>query len=804
MYDKIIENSKKFSVVSFDLFDTLIFRPYKKPSDVFLEISERINDSNFYAARINAEKQAVKEKGINITIDDIYSYLPNYNKSIEEEIEIKIACENIPLTKALKELKNSGKTIIITTDMYLNRHTIVGILTKLHLLDHIDKIYISSEVKKSKVEGNMYSYILNDLNIDKKDIVHFGDNVKSDCDMPKSMGIQAYPIKKINDVILIEFLKNLPDSLVFNKYCSLCKYNQHINNNYWKVIGYMLGGPIALSFVKYIENVQIDEKLDALWFIARDGYVLQKVYEKIVKNSIPHDYVFGSRGIINNAKSNKTKYEEYVNYLKHLSTHDKTNIGIIDLTTMNFTAQSFMNSIYEDKNLIGIYWLADKNRQDYKYHSMFYRPNKISSINFLIETLITAPHSPVNVIENGLPIYETPNKQEQTRCDIYKSIENGILQFVDDVINIFDQNLVFNSIDLTNILFNWINTMSIKDSYNFKQMTHSNNLENTNNVSLSYHFSNNILPKVSVIVSVYNTEKYLTECIQSLVDQTLENMEIICINDGSTDNSLKILQDFAKKDPRIIIIDQENKGLSTSRNKALKIAKGKYCVFVDSDDYIEKQTLTELYNYACKNNLDMLAFSGYNFDENNAILNNPYWNFTYLPKSWHKSVFTYKEALPFMNKMAVSSCLTMYNSKFIINHGLQFPDGLAYEDNVFWTKAFTSNARFGILNKKFYKRRLHEESITHNWKKNFSDWIKICDMLLEYLKSIKISKPVFEDYKKSRLRSVLDRFNKLTSEEKRAIVDEVNNFIQKYSSMTTNEPISPKRPKIINKKPKYF
>lgn len=785
MYNKVIENSKDFSVVSFDLFDTLIFRPYKKPSDVFLEIAEKIKDKEFYTARINAERQAVKEKGINITIDDIYQYLPKYNKVFEEELEIKIACENIYITKALKELKNAGKTIIITTDMYLNRYTIVGILEKLQLLSYIDKIYISSEIKKSKVEGTLFSYILTDLNIKKTDLIHFGDNVKSDYTIPNSLGIKAVSIEKINNIINSDFLETLPNSFTFNKYVSLCKYIQFITDDYWKVIGYELGGPIVLSFINHIQKIQTDKKLESLWFIARDGYVLQKAYKKLIKNQIPNDYVFGSRGIIANSKVDKNVYTEYITYLNSLLTKNKTNLGIIDLTTINFTAQNFIQNIYKDKNITGIYWLADKDRTGYNYYSMFYRPNKISAINFLIETLITAPHPPVNMIKKGLPVYEIPNDQEKTRCLIYEHIEEGILQFIDDIINIFDSDLLFNNVDLTNLLFTWINTMTIKDSNNFKQMSHSNNLENTNNISLSYHFANNILPKVSVIISIYNTEDYLAECIQSVLNQTLENIEVICINDGSTDNSLKILQDFAKIDPRIIIIDQENKGLSTSRNNALKIAKGKYCIFVDSDDYIDKNMLTELYRYANKNNLDMLAFSGYNFDKENEVIDNPYWNFTYLPKNWHKTVFTYKEALPFMNSMAVSSCLTMYNLDFVKKNNLQFPDGLAYEDNIFWTKAFTSNAKFGILNKKFYKRRLHEASITHNWKKNFSDWIKICDILLNYLRRINIDKSVFESYKRSRIRSVLDRFNKLSEDEKVTMKKEVDYFIEKYKTVQT-------------------
>lgn len=788
VYNDIINKCKNFQVVSFDLFDTITFRPYKTPSDVFLDISQKIKDLEFYKARINAEKKAIQQKGKNINIDNIYACIPEKFKKvqkIEEETEIRIANKNISVVEAIKELKNGNKKIIITTDMYLKEKTINAIVNKLGIADYIDKIYISCEIKKSKSEGNIYNYILKDLNITKDDIIHFGDNKKSDYEIPISIGICAHKIEKINDIIYKDFLDLLDNSLESSKYYSLCKYSLYSNCNYWENIGYILGGPIALSFLNYIQKIQEKEQFDALWFIARDGYILKEIYEKIFKSETPCDYVFASRNLINNAKTNENCYKEYEKYLSQLKTSQKTNIGIVDLTTLNFTAQKFISSFYSNKKITGIYWLSNKGQDEYKYYSMFYRPNKIGAINFLIETLITAPHQPVNSIKNCLPIYETNNKQENSRCEIYKHIANGILEFIEDIKEVFDFDFSLTNNNLVNIITSWINKMSKKDLDYFKQISHNDGVKNIN---LDYYFNNNCSPKVSVIVSVYNMEKYLPECLDSIINQTLENIEIICINDGSTDKSLKILNQYKEKDPRIIIIDQKNKGLSTSRNAALEMATGKYCAFIDSDDYIERNTLSELYQYATKNNLDMLSFSGYNFDSNNKQISNPYWDFTYLPKNWNRKVFTYKDCLSFMNKMAVSSCLTMYNLNFIIKNKIKFPDGLVYEDNIFWTKAFTKNAKFGILNKKFYKRRLHNESITHNWEKNIKDWIKICDMLLEYLKSINIDKSVFEDYRQSRIRTIIDRFNKLSDDEKSHVKEEVDNFMDKYKTISNTTP----------------
>ena len=115
--------------------------------------------------------------------------------------------------------------------------------------------------------------------------------------------------------------------------------------------------------------------------------------------------------------------------------------------------------------------------------------------------------------------------------------------------------------------------------------------------------------EISITVPVYNVEKYLPRCLNSLVNQTFKlDYEIICVDDGSTDNSGKILDDFAQKYPKIKVIYQENAGLSEARNTALKYVTGKYTMFVDSDDFIAPNALEDLYNYAQKHNSDVVIF----------------------------------------------------------------------------------------------------------------------------------------------------------------------------------------------------
>ena len=120
--------------------------------------------------------------------------------------------------------------------------------------------------------------------------------------------------------------------------------------------------------------------------------------------------------------------------------------------------------------------------------------------------------------------------------------------------------------------------------------------------------------KVSVIVPVFNVESYLNESLDSILNQTLKDIEIICINDGSTDNSLDILETYSKKDKRIKIISKENEGQGVARNVGLDNAQGEYISFVDSDDFIKRDMLEKLYNKAENNDLDLVMCKVSSFD----------------------------------------------------------------------------------------------------------------------------------------------------------------------------------------------
>ena len=121
------------------------------------------------------------------------------------------------------------------------------------------------------------------------------------------------------------------------------------------------------------------------------------------------------------------------------------------------------------------------------------------------------------------------------------------------------------------------------------------------------------MAKVSVIIPIYNTEKYLKECLNSVINQSLVDIEIICINDGSTDNSIEILNEFKKQDGRISVISQDNQGQAVARNKGLSLANGEYIYFMDSDDILDLTALEKVYSLSKENDLDLIIFKLINF-----------------------------------------------------------------------------------------------------------------------------------------------------------------------------------------------
>ncbi len=266
---------------------------------------------------------------------------------------------------------------------------------------------------------------------------------------------------------------------------------------------------------------------------------------------------------------------------------------------------------------------------------------------------------------------------------------------------------------------------------------------------------------VSVVIPVYNTEKYLREALDSIVNQTLKDIEIICINDGSTDGSAGILDEYAKKDSRISIITQENKGLSCARNAGIMAAKGKYIYFMDSDDILETAALEELIPIMEEKKLDVIFFDGESFTENPELMS-PYFQTAYKRSRAYNDIYEGAELLKLFrneNKYVPVVWLQVYKTAFLRENDIYFIPGILYEDNAFTFSVSLNAGRASHTDKVYFHRRLRENSIVNtetSFINVYSYYKSYHDMLQTY--SLEYNKLTHEnaDYAMNCISSVLN------------------------------------------------
>ena len=282
------------------------------------------------------------------------------------------------------------------------------------------------------------------------------------------------------------------------------------------------------------------------------------------------------------------------------------------------------------------------------------------------------------------------------------------------------------------------------------------------------------MTKISVIIPVYNTEKYLKECLDSIINQTLKDIEIICINDGSTDKSLDILNSYAKSDKRVKIFSQENQGQGVARNYGLSIATGDYIHFMDSDDILELNTLEDTYKLCEEKDLDFVMFKLTNYDdEKDEYYNEEDYTMSKLYKKVGDNIFNYKDLGNLIFNVAVSPVNKLYNHDFIKKYGVKFPENLIFEDNIFFWNAFLNTEKVLFYNEYLYLRRRHSNSTTGGGSKKFIDTIKINNIKIYIFKNHSL----FDQYKDKlynrKVSSIYSRFTQIREEFKNLFFEEM-------------------------------
>lgn len=247
------------------------------------------------------------------------------------------------------------------------------------------------------------------------------------------------------------------------------------------------------------------------------------------------------------------------------------------------------------------------------------------------------------------------------------------------------------------------------------------------------------MTKLSIIVPVYNVEKYLPKCLESLIKQTLKDIEIICVNDGSMDNSLTILKEFASKDSRIRIINNQHQGVAKTRNTGIEQSTGEYIGFVDSDDYIDIDFFEKLYNSATKSNSDIAIAS--------ILKHKNFFNIYNAKYTKEETAITIQDKIKLCEDKKhffFYAWNKIYHSGFIKENNIKFSEGQIYEDVMFAIKAlYYSNKIISVYGTKYHYIE-HENSLTKYKDKTGEkehDLIKAYSELQEFCnsKNIEIS-----------------------------------------------------------------
>lgn len=239
--------------------------------------------------------------------------------------------------------------------------------------------------------------------------------------------------------------------------------------------------------------------------------------------------------------------------------------------------------------------------------------------------------------------------------------------------------------------------------------------------------------KVSIIVPVYNVRDFLCECVNSLIVQTYDEIEVILVNDGSTDGSEVLCRELADKDSRIKVINQLNAGLSAARNKGILCADGEYILFVDSDDYIRNDTIERLV-YSIEEDVDIVAGNEIKLIDGKEVL------------GLERNLSTQKlySGCEFLRESMkngnISMCapFALYKKRLLNQCNLTFKEGILHEDEQWTPRVYLKAKKVKYVDYPFYIHRYRSDSITHkkDKSKNCEDLINTCFELYDYYKTL--------------------------------------------------------------------
>lgn len=462
-------------MISFDIFDTLITRRTYTPHGIFLLMQEKLcktsftNKYDFFCnsfcelrisaeidARLYAEQNGLEE----ISLQDIYDLLKRRIQMSDEmityimDLEVQTEIENVyPIwtnINLLKTLVSEKKKVVLISDMYLTEDIIRRMLVKYDSVFNHIPIYISGVIKKTKQSGRLYLDVARKENIEFENWTHYGDNYKSDYLMPKMLGINANYIKPIE---LFTWEKYIGDKLSLQNNLALQFYFGTIRNiQLEKTINSFvgMGGMILYPYILWLISRSLEQKIDRLYFIARDGCVLKIIADQIIKNQqleIQTSYIYGSREAWKIEKLIKTQKEILIKYLAQEIDFSDDNFAFVDSHGSGNTIANLSKIIEEEFDIKtkAFYFDLDADKQNESCLFMSF----CSIHSGIVEYFCRAPHGVTTSYEQSdgkvVPFIQYADDKIWEMIGLYDYM-NGIKVFADKM---SENNLNYIFEDLT-------------------------------------------------------------------------------------------------------------------------------------------------------------------------------------------------------------------------------------------------------------------------------------------------------------------------------------------------------------------
>lgn len=469
------EAVEKADVVAFDVFDTLLVRPFLRPEHLFTYLEDRYGVPGFAKDRISAERSARRRIRPEVSLEEIYSLIPQYRDMKDRELEAELSlCRPDPHIREVWDYaRSSGKTIVAVSDMYLPSAHIGRMLEKNGW--DVPELFVSNEYSLGKADG-LYGIVREKLGLPFDRILMVGDNPHSDVSVPSKLGMGAYRWKPLRDVYREryprEFRAGSKDPRI-SLMAGADMLNMAGEEKYWHMIGRRFAGPLTVSFALFVKS--LDRDFDRLFFCSRDGCAAMHMY-RALGGSKPSVYVYSSRFITEclseDALSDKKKRRyipeflkacgreapvdedqlkevlsdesrKYTEYLRQC-VGDAERILLVDSTTMKFSAQKDMERRLPEVSFSGCY-CSLMNKDAYGSHAFVDRSKELISwteVN-MCELFLSSGEPPVRAVSNGRPVFAEVLPLERERIGNHVQLASGEDDYLKEYLELFGPAAVF-------------------------------------------------------------------------------------------------------------------------------------------------------------------------------------------------------------------------------------------------------------------------------------------------------------------------------------------------------------------------